>query len=134
MPPRENATVNVLVVEDETDLRATVVTLIELLGYRVIEAADTDIALEIINGDASIDLLFSDVVTPGKCDGVELAERALAHRPALKVILTTGYDDDPDRVVEHFAPWPILFKPYQCDDLAKAFAEILDQETIDQES
>ena len=112
-------------VEDDTDLRDTVVTLIGLLGYRVIEAADTDIALDIIKSDALIDLLFSDVITPGSCDGVELAEHAMAKRPDLKVILTTGYDDDPDRIVDHFAPWPVLFKPYQRDELAKALVDVL---------
>ena len=61
------------------------------MGHRVIEAADTDIALEIVQSDVDIDLLFSDVITPGSFDGVELARRAVAQRPDLKVLLTTGY-------------------------------------------
>ena len=129
MPSPDTSTVSVLVVEDDTDLRDTVVTLVTLMGFEVLEASDTDIALEIIESDVAIDLLFSDVITPGT--GVELAEQALARRPELKVILTTGYDDDPDRIVDHFSPWPVLFKPYQRDDLVRTFDTVLGVEKSD---
>ena len=131
MPSRDTSTVSVLVVEDDTDLRDTVVTLVTLMGFEVLEASDTDIALDIIESDVAIDLLFSDVITPGRRTGVELAEQALARRPELKVILTTGYDDDPDRIVDHFSPWPVLFKPYQRDELVRAFDTILGVEKSD---
>ena len=126
MPPRDTSTLNVLVVEDDNDLRDTVVTLIQLLGYQVVEAADTDIAKQILEGDAQVDLLFSDVITPGNFDGVELARWAVARRPDLKVLLTTGYDDDPDRIGEHYAPLNVLFKPYQRGELASALTNAFD--------
>ena len=125
MSTRDLSEVVVLIVEDEKDLRDTVVTVVELMGCRVIEAEDTDAALAIVQSDAVIDLLFSDVITPGSCNGVELAERATAQRRGLKVLLTTGYDDDPDRMGDHFAPWPVLSKPYQRGELIKAFNELL---------
>ena len=73
MPSRDTSTVSVLVVEDDTDLRDTVVTLVMLMGFEVLEASDSDIALDIIESDVAIDLLFSDVITPGRRTGVELA-------------------------------------------------------------
>ena len=54
-----------------------------------------------------------------------------ALHPELKVILTTGYDDDPDRIVDHFSPWPVLFKPYQRDDLVRTFDTVLGVEKSD---
>ena len=122
---RDISDIVVLIVEDEIDLRDTVVTLLEQLGCRVISAEDTDSALLIIRSDAAIDLLFSDVITPGSCTGVELAEYAMAQRPALKVLLTTGYSDDPDRMASHFAPWPVISKPYQRGALIRAFNDVL---------
>ena len=60
------------------------------LGYRVLRAANGDEALEILRGNERVDLLFSDVVLPGK-SGKIVAEQALALRPGLKVLFTTGY-------------------------------------------
>ena len=125
MLPRETSTLSILVVEDDDDLRDTVITLVKLLGYKVVEAADTDVAKTILESDAHVDVLFSDVITPGAFDGVELARWAVDRRPGLKVLLTTGYDDDPDRIGEHYAPLHVLFKPYQRGELANALTQVL---------
>ena len=98
----------ILIVEDDEDLRETIVALVEQHGYGTVTAADSDSALELIASDQQIDLLFTDVVLPGRHDGVELARRAVDQRTDFRVLLTTGYDDDPDRISEHFAPWPVL--------------------------
>ena len=120
----------ILIVEDDDDLRDTIVALVELLGYGTVTAGDSDAALKLIASNQRIDLLFSDVVLPGEHDGIELARRAVEQRSNLRVLLTTGYDDDSDRISHNQAPWPVLGKPYQRDDLTLALNELLGQTTV----
>lgn len=81
-------------------------------GYGTVTAADSVSALKLIASDQPIDILFTDVVLSGEHNGVELARRAVDQRSDLRVLLTTGDDDDPDRINDHFSPWPVLDKPY----------------------
>jgi DNA-binding LytR/AlgR family response regulator len=76
-------------------------------------------ALELIESDETIDLLFSDIVMPGSIDGLELAKLAHDRRPQLHILLTTGY---PDLKLQRsgsddFQRWEILKKPYRREDL-----------------
>ena len=89
--PRGNETL--LVVDDEDELLELAHHCLEKLGYRVFTARDGKQALEIIEAEKSIDLLFSDVVMPGGMNGYELAEKATVLRPELKVLLTSGYTE-----------------------------------------
>ena len=61
------------------------------LGYQVETAVNAAQALDILRGDHSVDLLFSDVIMPGGMNGVQLAVEARRIRPELKVLLTSGY-------------------------------------------
>ena len=82
---------SILVVEDDDDVRAYTVEILRELGYRVLEAHDGPSALRLIERqDRPIDLMFTDVVMPGM-SGRELADRARAVQPELKVIYTSGY-------------------------------------------
>src|SRR6202044_3427195 len=80
----------VLVVEDNDDVRAYSVMILTELGYGVLEAGDAEAALELLQRPDRIDLLFTDVVLPGRT-GRMLADEALRLRPGLKVLFTTGY-------------------------------------------
>jgi CheY-like chemotaxis protein len=83
----------VLVVEDEPTVLALAASNIEELGYATLSAANTREALALLDDGAHVDLLFTDINMPdgsdGK-DGLELARRAVEHRPGLLVIYTTG--------------------------------------------
>lgn len=81
----------VLVVEDHDDLRSYSVGVLTELGYQVLEACDGPAALKLLESDAPIDLLFTDVVLPNGVDGRRLAAAARRLRPDLKVLFTTGY-------------------------------------------
>ena len=70
----------VLVVEDNAEVLELAVNTISDLGYRVLTAADGPSALKIVQGDETIDLLFSDVVMPGGMNGFELISQARAIR------------------------------------------------------
>jgi signal transduction histidine kinase/CheY-like chemotaxis protein len=128
LPPELQANrASILVVEDNAEVRSAVVRQITELGHAVLEAADADAALALLkNSEAKVDLLFTDLVMPGGMNGHELARAAVAERPALKVLFTSGYPGtvwtkgERAKDGEHF-----LGKPYRKQDLARKLAEIL---------
>ena len=83
----------VLVVEDNLGLRQVLLRQLTAGGYRVIEAGDAREAVEKIESGVAIDLLLTDIVMPGGMNGRELADRAAALRPDLKIILTSGFSE-----------------------------------------
>ncbi len=83
----------VLLVDDDEVVRNTVSLMLEDLGYRVVSAADGAQALELLKREPDVALLFTDVVMPGM-SGRQLAEQALAIRPRLRVLYTSGYTEN----------------------------------------
>lgn len=116
----------ILVVEDDADLRETVVLTLTQLGYRVLQAANAAAALRILTGDEPIDLLFTDVMMPGGMLGPTLAKRARELRPDIEVLMTTGYADN--HVLSDSFVSEIIAKPYRGDDLAMRIRHLLDRE------
>jgi PAS domain S-box-containing protein len=111
----------VLVVEDEERVRAFSVEALRELGYSVIGARDGREALRLIEGGQRIALLFTDVVMP-EMTGRELAERARARLPGLKVLMTSGYAPEAAGVEAE----TILAKPFDLERLAAAVRAALD--------
>jgi PAS domain S-box-containing protein len=110
----------VLVVEDDNLVRRYVVTQVESLGYKTLEASRASEALEIIDGPDHVDLLFTDVIMPGIMNGRQLVEAALVRRPALKTLFTSGYTEN--AIVHHGrldTGVLLLAKPYRKSDLAR---------------
>jgi CheY-like chemotaxis protein len=123
--PRGGETI--LVVEDDADVRQYVVSQIRDLGYQVIEAADGRQARLILDGYASIDLLFTDVVMPGGMTGRQLADAAKERRPTLRTLFTSGYTEN--SIVHQGRLDPgvhFLAKPYRRQELARKLREALD--------
>ena len=90
----------ILVVDDNPDVRGAVAMLLRDIGYTVLEAHDSESALQIIENESNIALLFTDIVMPGEMDGLKLAEKARTLKPELKVLYTSGYTEhaiDPER-------------------------------------
>jgi PAS domain S-box-containing protein len=117
----------VLVVEDNPEVRAFSVMSLSELGYRVLQAADAEAALSILRSDHHVDLLFTDVVLPGRTGRVLADESAIA-RPGLKVLFTTGYSRN--AIVHHGrldAGVRLLQKPFTFDQLASRVREVLDE-------
>jgi PAS domain S-box-containing protein len=116
----------VLVVEDEDRVRAFSVDTLRELGYQVIEARSPADALRIIEAGQPVALLFTDVVMP-EMNGRQLADKALAMRPDLKVLYTTGYTRN--AVVHNGVLDPgtnFLAKPFTIDQLAAKVRQALD--------
>ena len=83
-----------LVVEDDAEVRATVVELLSDLGYRVLKAVDAQSALSVIESGIPIDILFTDVVMPGTLKSPELARKARERLPDIAVLFTSGYTEN----------------------------------------
>jgi CheY-like chemotaxis protein len=81
----------ILAVEDDPDVRAHTTGALRELGYQVLEAANGKIALDVLEANPDVDLLFTDVGLPGGMNGRQLAEAARRLRPELTVLFTTGY-------------------------------------------
>jgi CheY-like chemotaxis protein len=80
----------VLVVEDEELLRIFAVQLVEDAGFQVLEAANADQAIAILEKRSDISLLLTDIHMPGSMDGLKLAH-AVRHRwPPIKIIIVSG--------------------------------------------
>lgn len=121
---REENPFTVLLAEDEPMLRRVVGVTLRHGGFVVIEAADGTAGLEVLQSEASIDMLLTDVKMPG-LNGYQLAEAGLSLRPAMKVMLMTGFADEaiPDAIRE--ASIPILRKPFNFENLARSVREMI---------
>lgn len=104
---------NILVVDDDLEVREILAEALEEFGYRVLQAASGEEALPILHTDSTINLVITDIRMPGM-SGIELAEIARAHDNKLRVILISGY----------FLPQPVsqrfLKKPFHMSELASA--------------
>jgi CheY-like chemotaxis protein len=79
----------VLFVEDDPQIRESMVQLLSLKGFRVLAAESAFEGLRVLTQE-HVDVLFSDVVMPGM-SGIELAKKARQLRPSLKIMFATGY-------------------------------------------
>jgi len=127
--PIAGGTETVLVVEDDEEVRETVVALLADLGYRVLKAVDAASALNVIDSGIPIDILFTDVVMPGNLKSPELARKAKERLPEIAVLFTSGYTENSivhggklDAGVE------LLSKPYTRDALAKKFRHVINNQ------
>jgi len=124
--PATGGTETVLVVEDDEEVRNTVVDMLAELGYRVLKAKDAQSALAIVESGVPIDLLFTDVVMPGSLRSPELARKARERIPGLTVLFTSGYTENAivhggrlDEGIE------LLSKPYTREALARKIRHVL---------
>ncbi|MGD1024492.1 MAG: ATP-binding protein [Candidatus Sulfotelmatobacter sp.] len=130
----EPGTETILLVEDETNLRYLARQFLEKQGYRVIEAADGAVAMQIaVAHEGMIHLLLTDVIMPGM-NGRELAQRISEIRPNTKVLYMSGYTEN---VIGHNgtldAGVRLLQKPFTLRELKSKVREVLDSTPIGSE-
>jgi CheY-like chemotaxis protein len=124
--PVEGGTETLLVVEDDPEVRATVVELLTDLGYRVLKASDGQSALAVLQSGVPVDLLFTDVVMPGPVRSPDLARQAKALQPDLEVLFTSGYTENAIVHGGRLDPGVhLLSKPYRREALARKLRHLL---------
>jgi two-component system, response regulator PdtaR len=80
----------ILVVEDDELLRLHAAGLLEENGFGVVEAANADAALKLLETRDDVRLLFTDIQMPGSCDGMDLARQVHARWPSILLVITSG--------------------------------------------
>ncbi|QAU44459.1 PAS domain S-box protein [Bradyrhizobium guangzhouense] len=116
----------ILVVEDDRLVRDYVLAQLHSLGYVTLQAANAAEALAIVASGTPFDLLFTDVIMPGKMNGRQLADEVLKTRPDLKVVYTSGYTEN--AIIHHGrldSGVLLLAKPYRKSDLARIIRRAL---------
>jgi CheY-like chemotaxis protein len=117
----------ILVVEDEDRVRQLSVSLLQELGYQVIDAPDGATALALLERTPRVDLLFTDVGLP-RMNGRQLADEARRRHPQLKILFTTGYAKN--AIVHHGRLDPdvhLIGKPFTFAELSEKVRAVLDQ-------
>ena len=116
----------ILVVEDEAMVREFTVAALEEAGYTVLAAEDGQTGLALLDLHPEVALLFTDVVLAGQLDGRKVADAALARRPGLGLLFTTGYSRN---AIVHGGRLDegvnLLTKPFTARDLTKKIAQLL---------
>ena len=113
--------VTVLAVDDQSVNLRLLDAVLTPRGHRVVSASSGAEALSLLETE-DVDLVLSDVVLPGK-DGLTLARMARERVPDLPVVLTTGWEDEIESIVER--GYVALVKPYRVDQLEAVLTELL---------
>ncbi|MDI3251332.1 response regulator [Pseudomonas lactis] len=116
----------ILVVEDNEGVRLTVVELLQQSGYTVLTAEDGDRAMQVLQRGVSPDLIFTDVVMPGRVKSTDLATWARAQNPPVPVLFTSGHTRDilsSNHLLS--ADIHLLSKPYSPDALTQRVRRVL---------
>jgi CheY-like chemotaxis protein len=109
----------ILLIEDNASLRRALTRSLTALGYIVRVAVTADEALILLKEGLVPHLVLSDIRMPGEHNGLDVAWWVRTHRPAIPVLLQTGFSQD------HTADFPILHKPYSIEALSAAIVELL---------
>ncbi len=119
------AGMTVLVVEDEPAVRAVVVRSLERGGFRVLQASDAAVALQVVDREGRPDLVLTDLMMPG-IGGAELARRLKARWPDLPVMFMSGYSAEDLRREGAVANEGVTIqKPFKPDTLLRSVNLVL---------
>jgi two-component system, response regulator PdtaR len=105
----------ILVVEDDALLRMVAADTLEENGFAVVEAANADAALKLLETRDDVRLLFTDIQMPGSCDGMELARQVHARWPRVLLIITSGQIKPTEAEIPDHGHF--IGKPYREKDL-----------------
>lgn len=107
---------SVLLVEDDAEVQAIAVALLEAMGLTVTTALDAATALKRLKA-GRFDILLTDIVMPGEMSGLDLARRASNLYPDMRIVLATGYAGDDVDAALRDAPWSLVRKPFAIEAL-----------------
>jgi CheY-like chemotaxis protein len=122
-----SGTETVLLVEDDEDVRNVMISSLTDLGYRVLVARNAPEALKVLEEQALIDLVVTDVVMPGGMTGIELVREVRQRRPPVRALLISGYTANNELISakQGAGDLPLLGKPFRQPELARAIRAAL---------
>ena len=130
LPPKREVPETILVVEDDPDILTLVQTILEGAGFEVLAASSVSKAKRVEAQFArTIHLLLSDVMMPDMC-GPDLADALKHRRPAMRVMLMSGYADGAMLVLNH--GWHFIQKPFLPTALLAGVTDLLHTKVRDQ--
>jgi DNA-binding response OmpR family regulator len=112
----KRAGATVLVVEDEFLVRDFVADHLRDSGFNVVAVGDAAEAIKILEKDATIDLLFTDITLPGPIDGFGLAQWLRPRKPGIPIVLTSG-GHNAEKAAQICNGDPFFTKPYDVQSL-----------------
>jgi len=116
----------ILIVDDEPTVRMLMADILSEAGFNILEAQDGPSGLRLLESNARIDLLITDVGLPGGMNGRQVADAARSSRPDLKILFVTGFAENAAVGNGHLPPgMEVLTKPFQVVELANKVSEIL---------
>lgn len=126
LAPHSGGQETILVVEDNEGVRLTVVELLQQSGYTVLTAEDGDRAMQALQNDVRPDLIFTDVVMPGRVKSTDLADWARVQHPPVAVLFTSGHTRDILSSNHLLSPdIHLLSKPYSPEALTQRVRSVL---------
>ncbi len=130
-PHHHHAGAKILVVEDDSLVRAYVTHSLRSMGYQSLAATDGTEALAKLSSVPDIDMVITDAVMPGGVSGIELSDRAARLHPGVPVVLMSGYATESLRKKGRLRPnTPFLSKPFRREALAELVAKSLSQQVV----
>jgi CheY-like chemotaxis protein len=120
----------ILIVEDKPDVRQVAVYLLRSLGYLTETAENAEAALAILDRGEPFDLLFTDIVMPGKMTGIDLAHEVKRRFPRMAVVFTSGFSN-PETTIGQVAALgaTVISKPYNKAKLGTHLRAVFDRAT-----
>jgi len=129
LQPAPHHDLTIVVAEDDPQVLETTILLLSKLGYRAVGAPDGKAAMSLLQRTSYVDVLLTDVIMPNGVSGLDLARKAAAIYPNIKILFMSGYNDNVDvhkGVVD--AEFMLLNKPFSSEDLQRALSELMGNE------
>ena len=125
----------ILLVDDEEHLLDIASAYLDRIGYQSLLAKDAADALRLLAHHDNIDLMVTDIIMPGEMNGIELGQRVLQLRPAIKIVFTSGYPADA-LTQKNFTLGDsvLLHKPYRLADLGAAIHRSMEEKNAEQDA
>ena len=114
----------ILIVEDEADLLAMMSSLVESLGYDVVQAKNANEAMDVLRAQENIELMLTDIVMPGGMGGFELAQKAREVSAQLRIVYMSGYTGYSEAEMGALVA-PLIGKPCPPTELADVLKNAL---------
>jgi DNA-binding NtrC family response regulator len=116
----------VLIVEDEVLVRIALADYLQECGFKVFGASNVPDAIEVLQSQTEIDVVFTDIELKGEQTGFDLSHWVRQHRSDLVLVLTSGDANKTAAAKDLCAKEPFFAKPYELEAVVKQFRALIE--------